>query len=190
MSSYLTPQEIHDYGEEFLNVVGKKAREVTAGQVSQLASQVHQFNSQLHGQARQGMKAEMDRALPNWRQVNEDPRFLEWLGVRHEFVGRTRHELLQEAWASNDASRVLAIFRDYAGGAARAAGPTFQGRDGRFYRGTVGEPPVMTRQEIELHYHNHMRGRVSDEEHRKFEARMEAAAKAGRISGGMDVDGK
>src|SRR5215467_11153437 len=98
-NSYVTPQEIQDYGQEFLDVVGRKARETTAGQIGQLQLHVQSLCNQLHGQARRAMTEQLDRTVPDWRQVNEDPAFLQWLAGRNDYSGRIRHDELREAWA-------------------------------------------------------------------------------------------
>jgi hypothetical protein len=114
MNDYITPQERADYGEEFLDIVKRQARSATAGQVANLQQGLQQVQNAIAREQRDQMKRRLDRELPSWRSQNDDPAFIEWLQTHDACSGRTRHALLQEAWASNVADRVIAIFRAFA----------------------------------------------------------------------------
>ena len=54
-----------------------------------------------------------ERAVLNWREVNNDPRFIAWLDNPNPLSGCTRQQLLNEATARGDAGRVIAFFRGF-----------------------------------------------------------------------------
>ena len=118
--SLLTPQEVQDYGEEFLEVVGKKAREISAQHVSELENKIERLERQL-GQVggtiaqtgRERMFATLDQQLPQWRDINNNRKFIEWLALPDTYSGAIRHNLLKAAWDRNDTARSLAFFKGF-----------------------------------------------------------------------------
>jgi hypothetical protein len=181
----LSQTEIADYGHEFLDIVDR----VAGAKTREVEQQLQQTRRELAASERKSLKSELDRQVPDWRQTNEDPEFLRWLAVKHEYAGVSRHQLLQDAWNANDIGRVATIFRDYESqrqrGQRAESGPMYRGADGSYYRGNA-KVPVFTRQEIADHYRRRTQGRVSDADHHAFEARLQKAMAEGRVAGGLD----
>ena len=118
--SLLSPQEVSEYGEEFLDVVGKKAQEATNPLVQGLKQEIDLLKQQLGHvggsiaqNERQKMFSILDEHLPDWRQVNNDPRFLQWLALPDTYSGAIRHNLLKAAWERNDTPRAAAFFQGF-----------------------------------------------------------------------------
>jgi len=57
--------------------------------------------------------AELEREIPNWSEVNNDPKFHAWLLSVDELTGITRQIFLEQAQKSLDAKRVIAFFKAY-----------------------------------------------------------------------------
>src|ERR1035441_7529559 len=53
------------------------------------------------------------QAVPDWKKIRIDAAFLGWLDQTDVFAGTTRRQLLKEAYDKNDATRVVAIFKEY-----------------------------------------------------------------------------
>jgi hypothetical protein len=118
--SLLTAEEVNDYGAEFLDVVGKKAREATSAQVQGLQNEIQTLKQQLGyvggsiaQNARESMFATLDQYVPDWRDINNDPRFLQWLALPDPYSGAIRHNLLKAAWERNDTPRSAAFFQGF-----------------------------------------------------------------------------
>jgi hypothetical protein len=116
----LTDQEVADYGKDFLDVVGKKAKEALSAEVVELRQQVADLKTMLSGtvksvamNARDRMKASLSETVPNWEEINERSDFLDWLSLQDPFSGAIRHELLKQAWAANKTAQVLAFFKGF-----------------------------------------------------------------------------
>ena len=62
--------------------------------------------------------ADVDSIIPNWKQINSDPRFVEWLKQADGFGGGTRHDTLAQARANLDSKTVASLFSAYAQGNA------------------------------------------------------------------------
>lgn len=116
----LTPKEIEDYGQEMVDVMGRRAREVVSPEVTQLRAEIEGLKRQVGGvtsvithDARQNLFRTLDTSLPDWRITNDRPEFISWLGLPDPYSGAIRHQLLGQAFAANDSSRVLRFFNGF-----------------------------------------------------------------------------
>jgi hypothetical protein len=112
----LTEQEMQDYGPEFIDVVRRAATEIAAP----LHQELQDLRGRLgHVQQETGnafltrMNATVGGLVPNWQELNRDPRFVQWVQLPDMFSGAMRQQLMQDAWNSGDAHRVAAFFRAY-----------------------------------------------------------------------------
>ena len=119
-NSLLSPEEVSEYGEEFLGVVGKKAQEAAGPLVQGLRQEIDQLKQQLGHvggsiaqNERQKMFSQLDEHLDGWRDVNTNPRFLQWLALPDTYSGAIRHNLLKAAWERNDTPRAAAFFQGF-----------------------------------------------------------------------------
>jgi hypothetical protein len=63
--------------------------------------------------AAQRVEAAMDREIPNWREINNDPRFHIWLDQVDPFSGHKRQDMVTDAYRAGHAARTLAFFHAY-----------------------------------------------------------------------------
>lgn len=129
--SLLTTQERQDYGDEFLDVTARAAREklspdMTAmkDKIAELEAKVGKVDGNLANDARSRMLTELTTKVPPWRAINEDPRFFAWLDLQDPFSGAIRMNLLRSAFDGNDTSRVLAFFNGFLAEEAAVANAT------------------------------------------------------------------
>lgn len=207
----LTDQERADYGDEFLGVVGKRAMqevfpvlESIRAENEQLKRQLSQVGSRVAQTSQMTLEQQLDSHLPDWRQVNHDPNFLNWLALTDPYSGVRKQDLLTAAYNSGDAGRVLAFFNGFlsdeaAVDPARAPKPVNGGggppkvpletfaAPGRA-RTTAGptppaEKPVISRDQISAFYAKvaagHYRG--NDAEKNRLEGMIFEAQREGRI---------
>ena len=118
--SLLTDQETTEYGEDFLDVVGRKAAEKFSPEVSDLKKQMAELQKRLESvggvvaqSARTTMQADLTRSVPNWLALNEDDKFLDWLALPDTYSGAIRQTLLETAYDRNDTRRVAAFFNGF-----------------------------------------------------------------------------
>jgi hypothetical protein len=123
----LTPEEQEEW-KDVLPVMEKRFKELTAPVEHQLRAEIDQLKKRMEVQQQSTVatsRAAMMNTLDNhptlgvqsdhsWRALNEDDSFVEWLQYPEKLSGRQRHQLLKEAFSSNDAGRVAAIFESYA----------------------------------------------------------------------------
>jgi prefoldin subunit 5 len=116
----ITPEEANDYGEDFIKVVGKKAREELAPVINAYQAEISKLKQQLEGvqgvfrqDSHQKLLGTLDEKLPNWRDLNTNEGFLDWLRLPDPYSGAIRHDMLKAAYAQGDAHRVLAFFNGF-----------------------------------------------------------------------------
>lgn len=116
----LNSEEIEDYGEDMISVVKRAAREEFGPELSKLREENEQLRGEL-GQVEDNIAStsqsslfdSMDRDLPEWRSINTNPEFLDWLSQADVYSGLTRQDLLTKAFESQDTSRVMRFFRGF-----------------------------------------------------------------------------
>lgn len=205
----ITPEEEQDYGSEFLNVVGKKAKEELLPIVKQYEDKIARLEEQLRGvggyvqqDARSRMMATLEQSVPNLAELNTNPEFISWLKLPDPYSGAIRHNLLKEAYDRNDTSRVLAFFRGFLAEEAAVAPAT--GETGRTdapakpsleqfaapgraktaaASGAPAEKPVFTRAQIAKFYADSAAGKYRGKEAEKdrIEGQIFEAEREGRI---------
>lgn len=205
----ITPEEESDYGSEFLSVVGKKAKEEILPLIKKYEAKIAQLEGQLQGvggkiaqDARQQMLNQLDERVPNWRDINRNETFLDWLQLPDLYSGAIRHELLKAAYERNDTPRVAAFFTGFL--AEEAAVAPAMGETGRSdapakpslqdfaapgraksaaATSAPAEKPIFTRAQIAKFYADAAAGkfRGRDAERDRLEAQIFSAEREGRI---------
>lgn len=116
----ITSEEETEYGADLLDVVGRKAREQMDPIIKQQAREIADLKRQLGGvtgHVAQNTQAQLldalDAKLPQWREINTNDDFIAWLALPDVFSGAIRHQMLKEAYAAGNATRVLAFFNGF-----------------------------------------------------------------------------
>lgn len=119
-----TAEEVADYGEDLLEVIGRKARSIVESefkphiqtlenQVTQLTTQLGETGQRVAKQETNEVFAQLDGTVQNWRKINVDPEFHEWLDQVDPFSGETRKVLMLRAFNRKNAHQVKAFFDSY-----------------------------------------------------------------------------
>jgi hypothetical protein len=187
---YITDQDVQNYGPELINLTQRSALHAVAPHLQNLEQQNAEMQRRLAVEARRNLDAAVERAIPNYRELDQDPEWHRWLLGIDSLSGRQRQQLLNEATASGDAQRVLSFFRSFFRGAGQGAdtGQTAQPRSQRVP--TWGpDRPTYTRAQIAKLYEQHLRGAYKDREAewQRLEADIIRASGEGRIQGGLAI---
>jgi hypothetical protein len=129
----VTPAEVAEYGQELMDVVGRRAAEVYESLLPQVVNELNQVKRQIGGvqntvvfDARVKMYDDLARTVPQWDAINNSPQFASWLDQVDPISHRTRREFLNGAHNSNATGQVIDIFNaflsTYGGGAGAANG--------------------------------------------------------------------
>ena len=211
----ITDEDREMWGDDLPNAVSRWVGSAQDDRIRQLEAQVQYLTG---GQQRVDTsltqhsvmsQLDMDPDLNGrWRQLNEDPRYLQWLSEVDSFSARPRIELLREAYGQGDANRTGRFFKSYlaehtAPPVARAPSHTMQNGSAPAGRmrleelaapgraaasGTNGgaspERRMWTNREIGAFYRDVQRGvyrsRQADKD--RIEADILAAASEGRVT--------
>lgn len=130
----VTEKEIADYGADLIDVMGRRAMEVADGvllptigqyeaRLAQLERQIGGVRNAVEFDAQARMYQQLDKELPNWKQINSHPEFVGWLQMPDPLSGQIRHALLAEAYNSQQGNRVMEFFRRFLNEQA-SIGPT------------------------------------------------------------------
>lgn len=122
--SAITDEEISDYGEDLIDVIGRKAKEIAQNefqpvvdglkkQLSYLQDQIGVTGQRVAKQEQNEVFAVLDREVKDWRKINLAPEFHDWLEQADPFSGQTRKRLMLDAFETKNALRVKAFFDSF-----------------------------------------------------------------------------
>lgn len=123
-TSAISAEEIKDYGEDLLDVIGRKAREIAKSefapvidglnqQITTLQSQIGATGQRVAGFEQDKVFTVLDREVKDWRKTNVDPTFNSWLDQVDPFSGLPRKRLMLDAFDAKNAQRVKAFFESF-----------------------------------------------------------------------------
>jgi hypothetical protein len=188
--NYLTRKDVDDFGPELIDVAQRAAQHAVGPELQRL----HEENDELRGHLASETRARLDQALerevPQWRQIDSDPRWLAWLAEVDALNGCTRQALLNDAIVRGNAGRVIRIFQGFLremGAASTAATPS-QPR-ARQRRSAPDGKPIYTRSQITEMARRRQKGLIDDAAWARWEYELIAAGREGRIVGALGIDG-
>lgn len=120
-------EEVREFGADLIDVMRRVVREENATltteidrrvapvaqRVDQVAQHTQQVGARVARSDQQTVLTQLEAAVPNWSELNEDEGFLEWLDQVDPFSGYKRGALLQQAYKAHDGPRVVAFFSGY-----------------------------------------------------------------------------
>ena len=111
--AYVTPEDINNFGEPLIDLTKRAALEAVAPTLTALQEENRRLNQQVNQQRQQNIYEKLDDAMPTWRDVNSNPRWLSWLRLRDFNSAPLRQEQLNRAMQAADAPRVLDFFKRF-----------------------------------------------------------------------------
>jgi hypothetical protein len=206
--TYLTEQDVQTYGTELIDLTQRAAVQALAPQLQQIQEDNARLRQRLAQEARRSLDQRVASLVPNYREIDRNPRWHQWLLGVDILSSRVRQTLLNEAISAADAPRVSSFFRGFlneeaATGHSAPAPPSFQAAapkepalnlvslaaPGRARPANGGDPnlptekPVYTRAQISQLYDMERRGayRGREAEWARKEADIFAAQREGRV---------
>jgi len=124
--SNVKPEEVEEYGADFIDMIERAALQRVAPQMAEMQNTIQNLMGQLSGQVNnvvqkqnvtdeQRFFARVGDAVPNWREINVTPEWLSYLNEPDPMTGITRQVYLDDARHSMDAGRVVNIFKAFTG---------------------------------------------------------------------------
>ncbi|AXQ30453.1 hypothetical protein D0B54_17995 [Solimonas sp. K1W22B-7] len=139
LGQHFSAEQIAQHGEDHLRAVLRAAQRTLEPQLQLLLSRemaplrqeleqarqsVAQVRRSRDGEVYEGFLQELSRRVPQWQELNGDPRFLQYLDQADEATGERRQDLLSLFEQRGDAARVARLFGEFLRqGAAPARDP-------------------------------------------------------------------
>jgi len=109
-------QDLEKFGADLIGMVQRYTEQSVGSlmaRVSALEQRVGAVDEKATGTAAKGFLKELADAVPNFLEINEDPRWLQWLGQVDPMFGEPRQAALDRAHAARDAARVAVFFKNF-----------------------------------------------------------------------------
>lgn len=184
------PEEIEQYGEGLIDVARRIAREELAtkeAEIATLKARIDSISNVTNQNVEAGFFKSLTEMVPDWEQVNQDPKFLTWLEEIDELTGESKQSLLSRAEKSRDAARTAKFFNAYKKTSTSWAATNNQALDSQIAPPTnkaPNAPPakkIWTRNEVADFYGRVRNGQIEDKDAVAIEADIMAAQIEGRI---------
>jgi len=111
--SFLTEKDVTDYGSDTVEFAQRAAKHAIAPDLLRLEDENNKLRHQMMSDRRRAMMQIIEAQLPNWKQIDDSPRWKQWLNLRDPYSGRIRGQLLNDAMLSADAPRVVSFFQGF-----------------------------------------------------------------------------
>ena len=187
MPNYLTQQDVQDYGTDLVDFARRAAADALAPTLAQLGQQNAQLQQQVARTARQALDQRVESAIPNYREIDRDPAWHQFLLTVDPLSGRVRQVLLNDAIAASDAARVISFFhmfqRENRG--SEGGSESHGNRRTASSHATSSGLPTYTRAQIKQLYEAHRQGAYAgrEAEWARQEVDIIRASREGRILG-------
>jgi hypothetical protein len=198
----VTDKERQDFGDDLVDMIGRRAQEAVLPAVRQLLQselqplkQTVARSAQSESELRQERIYRMlNERVPGWDVVNNSVEFLAWLEQVDVFSGQSRRNSLATAWNAGDAPRVVGIFeafkREDASTSTSAPAPRVPAetliapgspRGGNEAAPGSSRGRIWSENEIKDFYDRVRRRRVPDAEYAETSAEIARAVQEGRV---------
>ena len=192
--SYLTQDDVTNFGHEIIDLIQRGSRQAMAPVLDRLEERDEQLREGLQRATKTAIDHALDTAVPNWREVNRDPRWFDWLNSPEPYSGYRRQDLLNDATAKGDAGRVIVIFKGFiAAAGGQPAQPAQPGQPVRWampnYPPAQSSGRQISRDQILQMASLRRKGQINDADWARWERELFAAGRERRIRGALDADG-
>jgi len=109
----ITEEDRTAYGDELLDVVRRTALSTISPELEALRAENQRLTERVQHTGKRELFATLDARQPNWRAINRDPRFINWLRLPNIYTGQIRQDMLKAAVDGAEAPKVLALFKDF-----------------------------------------------------------------------------
>ncbi|HVI66668.1 MAG TPA: hypothetical protein VM910_29440 [Bradyrhizobium sp.] len=112
-NTYLTPEDEQYYGRDLIDFTTRAATQAVAPYLQNLEQQNATLQRRLAREQRHRLDQQVTAAVPNWPEIDQNPRWHAWLSTVDPLSGCPRQRLLDDAIASGSAERCAAFFQSF-----------------------------------------------------------------------------
>jgi hypothetical protein len=190
MAQFLTQQDVDNFGPELLDVAQRAAAHVMGPHLMALGQENAELRNRLDQETRRNLNQQLDQQVPNWREIDQSSAWQQWLARPDPLSGVIRQTLLNNAIQQGHINRVVGFFRGFlqTGNDGSSYEMAHRARDRARQFGSGQQ--TYTRQQIAKFYEQRRKGFYDDQQWARLENEIVRAGAEGRISGGLDVNGR
>lgn len=111
--SIITDADKEAFGDDLINLARRAAQETMGPEIDAVKQENARLRNKMQQDAQMGVGQLLDRDIPNWREINRDPRFIQWLRLPDIYSRKPRKAMLSEAYQAADAPLVKAFFEGF-----------------------------------------------------------------------------
>jgi hypothetical protein len=109
----ITEQDRETYGEDMIDLARRAALEAVSPELTALKAENADLKKNQISNAQKELRTQLARAVPNWKNIQADPRWAQFLRLPNIYTNEVRAKMLKAAWDAGDASRTIALFQDF-----------------------------------------------------------------------------
>ena len=183
-TQYLNDHDYQKYGPDVVDLTQRAALDAVSPHLAHLEQQNAALQQRLAVEARRNLDQRVERAVPNFREIDRNPAWHRFLLGVDALSGRVRQQLLNEAISSGSEQRIAAFFRTFQQQAGAQSSPdTARPTPSRSRSAPIGSR-VYSHDDIAKIYERRRKGGYTDDTFNKIEADIFRAQHENRISGG------
>jgi hypothetical protein len=110
---FLTAEDEANYGRELLDVTQRAALQAVTPKIQEIEQQNAHLRQQVARERRRALDQAVELAVPDFREIDRNPRWHRWLLGIDVLSGRVRQQLLDEAVSAGSAPRVVSFFNSF-----------------------------------------------------------------------------
>ena len=110
---YLTQEDEKQYGRDLIDFTTRAAAQVVAPAVQELKRENADLQRRLAQESKRAMDIAVAAAVPNYQDIDQNPRWHQWLMGVDLLSGRVRQQLLNEAVTAGATGRVIGFFKGF-----------------------------------------------------------------------------
>jgi hypothetical protein len=123
-ASLITDEDVDAYGADLVDLQRRVAQEVMQKELSKLRQESEQLKQQLTQVKGSTFEARLHQAVPDFAEINQDPRWVAWLNEFDPMIQGPRRQVAQAAYMREDANAVktyVDLFKQSIGASASPA---------------------------------------------------------------------
>jgi hypothetical protein len=175
-NNYLTRDDVENYGGELLDVSQRAAMQAVAPYLQQLQHENADLRVRQAREHRRALDERVASLVPDYRTIDANPAWHQWLLGTDLMSGRMRQQLLNESIRAGDERRVKSIFDGFRNGAPAGGTHASAGR-----RSAPLGSTIYDNESIRKLYDQHRRGEITGDRWDRIEADIFAAQREGRV---------
>ena len=98
MVAWLTQKDVDDYGHDVLDLAQRAAMHAVTPELHRINDQNESLRRQLAQEQRRGLYRSLDTQVPNWREIDNDLEWRQWLAQPHDLSGAPGNNTSMRPW--------------------------------------------------------------------------------------------